>query len=148
MACIIALGIVVILMIRWYSARKVRRGQDPVPLTGWMLPPSYHQSQRQYNQPTRPSPEGAPVPPYQPEPGAHDAGYYDANGNFIFKHEQDDFPQAHVREERDANQTPINSEQPSATDFYPPPAGPPPGHQGDTQNYSPPPGPPPAAATR
>lgn len=142
MACLIAVGIIAILSIRWYSSRQVRRGEQPVPGTGWMVPPSYYQSQRQYNQPSHPA-DGPPVPPYQSEPGAHDAGYYDANGHFISKREEGEFPAAQVREE---NIESVPDVRANAADYYPP-SHPPPGHT-DEEHFSPPPGPPPQAAIR
>lgn len=137
MGCLIAAGIIMLLFIRWFSAKKVRHGEQPLPMTGWMVPPSYYQSQQQYNQPT--NNEGPPVPTYNQQPGEQDAGYYDSNGNFISKQEQSDMPAAHFRQ--DNNDTAAIPEG-DAAGYYRPPAGPPPGMN---DNYSPPPGPPPAA---
>lgn len=134
---LVAVAIIALLLIRWYSSKKVRHGEHPLPMTGWMVPPSYYQSQQQYNQPT--TNDGPPVPTYNQQPGAQDAGYYDSSGNFISKQENDDFPPAHMRPDNTGN---TDIPQGDAADYYRPPAGPP---LGTDTNYSPPPGPPPAA---
>lgn len=45
--------------------------------TAWLTPPSYHQSQTQYN-----SAEPNAVPPYSADAMPNDAGFYDQYGNF------------------------------------------------------------------
>lgn len=137
MGCLIALGIAMLVFVRWFSGQKVRHGQQPLPMTGWMVPPSYYQSQQQYNQPT--NGDGPALPLYNQQPGADDAGYYDSHGNFISKQETDNFPPAHMRP--DNTQTSTEAEG-DAAGYYRPPPGPPP-TTGD--NYAPPSGPPPAA---
>ncbi|AGO12361.1 AaceriAER006Wp [[Ashbya] aceris (nom. inval.)] len=50
--------------------------------TAWLAPPSYGQSQRQYNMPPV-DPAGVPVPEYTTHPNANiDLGYYDNEGKF------------------------------------------------------------------
>lgn len=49
-----------------------------------MTPPSYYQSQNQYNQPTRRESDmpNVYVPTYTERAGEYDMGYYDNEGNF------------------------------------------------------------------
>uniref|UniRef100_A0A060T8G6 ARAD1D11198p n=1 Tax=Blastobotrys adeninivorans TaxID=409370 RepID=A0A060T8G6_BLAAD len=76
---IIFLFFVILFSLCMRSRKRVQQGRTPITGTGWMVPPSYYQSQQQYGQ----EGSGAPVPPYHPQPGRMDAGYYDANGNFV-----------------------------------------------------------------
>jgi hypothetical protein len=75
---VIAVFIIAMLLMRTYSSRRVRQGKAPVAGTGWMVPPSYYQSEQQYRSQGPP-----PAPPYNPTPLTSDAGYYDRNGNFV-----------------------------------------------------------------
>lgn len=79
LAIIIALALIVAWGVRLFSINRVRHGRSPPTGTGWMVPPSYYQSQRQYGNPIN------AAPPYNPEMGDQDAGYYDASGNFVAK---------------------------------------------------------------
>ncbi|CAN6597572.1 hypothetical protein TRVA0_001S04478 [Trichomonascus vanleenenianus] len=77
----ILLGIIIFVFFLIFLAtckrtrKRVRSGQAPIYGTAWMVPPSYYQSQQQYQQ--------QPVPVYHAQPGVGDAGYYDQNGNFV-----------------------------------------------------------------
>ena len=64
---------------------KARQGLQPVYGTRWMTPPSYGQSQHQYDQPDHrrdPDLPSAYVPTYTATANEYDMGYYDANGVF------------------------------------------------------------------
>lgn len=64
------------------SRRRARQGRQPLYGTAWMVPPSYNQSQHEYNNQAYGGP--APAPPYGAGPGAnHQDGYYDTNGNWV-----------------------------------------------------------------
>lgn len=83
-----AIFIVVIIIcilgtIRVNKARS-RQGIQPIYGTRWMTPPSYFQSQGQYNQPTRRDPEmpNAYVPTYTERANDNDMGHYDPEGVF------------------------------------------------------------------
>lgn len=80
---IILILIVVIGTLRINKARS-RQGIEPMYGTRWMTPPSYYQSQDQYNQPTRRDPDmpNVYVPTYTETANDTDMGYYDAYGNF------------------------------------------------------------------
>ncbi|ANB15216.1 Rcr2p [Sugiyamaella lignohabitans] len=105
LAAIIVVFIILALLMRAYSSRRVRSGKAPVAGTGWMVPPSYYQSQQQYDN------QGPPAaPPYNPNLGHGDAGYYDNQGNFV------------------------EHNQPPAAEYAPPPGPPPPNH-GEQQGY-------------
>lgn len=69
--------------IRVNKARS-RRGVLPIYGTRWMTPPSYYQSQDQYNQPTNRDPEmpNAYVPTYTATANDNDMGFYDESGTF------------------------------------------------------------------
>ncbi|QLQ80360.1 hypothetical protein HG537_0D03610 [Torulaspora globosa] len=74
--CIIAVGL--------GTARINRRrrdlGQAPIRGTAWMTPPTYRQSQRQYNGPAEGSVDY--VPQYTATANDQDLGYYDEYGEF------------------------------------------------------------------
>ena len=69
----------------FFGTRRVnkfrgRKGQAPIRGTAWITPPSYFQSQQQYNQPVTGT--AAFVPPYTADVNPNDAGYYDREGVF------------------------------------------------------------------
>ena len=66
------------------NKRRARHGAAPIYGTRWMTPPSYLQSQNQYDQPTRQEPDMplAYVPKYTAEATEYDMGYYDKDGTF------------------------------------------------------------------
>lgn len=56
-----------------------KRGRNPIVGTSWLAPPpSYGQSQRQYNNPI----DENPVPQYSERLNENDAGYFDNEGKF------------------------------------------------------------------
>ncbi|CCF57068.1 hypothetical protein KAFR_0C00730 [Kazachstania africana CBS 2517] len=61
------------------NRKRYRLGQAPIRGTSWLTPPSYRQSQRQYN-------EGDNhidyVPEYTETANVHDLGYFDERGEF------------------------------------------------------------------
>lgn len=75
--CIIAVG----LGTARINRRRRTLGQAPIRGTAWMTPPSYRQSQRQYNGPQRGVVEDY-VPQYTETANEQDLGYYDAQGEF------------------------------------------------------------------
>ncbi|GMM36771.1 Rcr2 protein [Saccharomycopsis crataegensis] len=71
--------------IRRINKRRGNFGQQPIRGTAWMTPPSYFQSQRQYNQPvmnTSGPSDATYVPPYSENAQPTDAGYFDDQGMF------------------------------------------------------------------
>ncbi|SCU84411.1 LAMI_0C07382g1_1 [Lachancea mirantina] len=60
------------------NSRRSRAGQRLIPGTAWFTPPSYRQSERQYNRGTRQE----YVPPYSETANENDLGYYDNEGVF------------------------------------------------------------------
>lgn len=123
LAIFIVVALCAFLSLRIAAIRRVRQGRPAIVGTRWMVPPSYYQSQQQYG-----NVQNA-APPYTPNPGAFDAGFYDVDNHFIPKGADiEAFPQAHVR-------TP----QASYLEYYPPPPGPPPVF--GPQNYDEPPAP-------
>lgn len=66
------------------NKKRARHGVAPLYGTRWMTPPSYLQSQNQYDQPTRQEPDMplAYVPKYTAEATEYDMGYYDKDGKF------------------------------------------------------------------
>lgn len=113
---ILGVAILFFLFLQITSSRRVRRGQPAIPYTGWMVPPSYHQSQQQQY-------EDYALPTYKAQPGEGDAGYY-RNGEFV--------PYNHTNTQPAADYShygPPDGPPPSQADNnYQPPAGPPPGH--------------------
>lgn len=69
---------------RFLNKKRGTHGQVPIRGTAWMTPPSYFQSQRQYNQPINPNgpSEATYVPPYTKDTQPYDAGHYDNRGDF------------------------------------------------------------------
>lgn len=122
LAVIIGVFVISFLLIQRVSCRRARHGQSPIAGTAWMVPPSYYQSQQQYQQ----NEEDA-VPMYKQEAGLGDAGHFDANGNFVPY--TGDYSKAH---DADSHIQPPPSAyagaQPaeSPEDDYAPPPGPPP----------------------
>lgn len=128
------------------SRRRVRKGQQPIYGTGWMVPPSYYQSQQQYNH---------PAPPYNPNAGQADAGYYDQNGNFVsqYPQQQPQYPMyGGYGYQQPSNYRGDEHGNMPADTGYAPPSHPPPAHvneqaQGSNSyemgNYPPPSYPPP-----
>ncbi|KAM9910697.1 hypothetical protein OXX69_004231 [Metschnikowia pulcherrima] len=128
------------------NKNRSRQGIQPIYGTRWMTPPSYYQSQGQYNQPTRRDPDmpNAYVPTYTETANADDMGYYAADGTF---HPNPNakgpaFPEnAHQRTTSNADGQPIqNLNNTGATvadeedhDFTRP-SGPPPGSSGVTRD--------------
>lgn len=66
------------------NKKRTAQGIQPIYGTRWMTPPSYLQSQGQYNQPTRTEPgmPNAYVPTYTQTANDGDMGYYAADGTF------------------------------------------------------------------
>ncbi|GEQ67943.1 hypothetical protein JCM33374_g1609 [Metschnikowia sp. JCM 33374] len=66
------------------NKNRSRQGAQPIYGTRWMTPPSYFQSQGQYNQPTRRDPDmpNAYVPTYTATANADDMGYYAPDGTY------------------------------------------------------------------
>lgn len=133
------------------NKKRYRVGRQPIYGTRWMTPPSYVQSQHQYNQPRNQN--QTYVPPYTAEANEQDMGYYDANGVFhpnpnlkVSNPYQEDGsgsnlnhpPASHARTTSNAEGVPLQD-----LDDISRPAGPPPG---SSDNISPPPGPPPGAS--
>lgn len=83
-AIFIAVVIVVILGTFRANKRRTARGIQPIYGTRWMTPPSYFQSQHQYNQPQGRDSEmpSAYVPAYSARANEYDMGYYDQDGVF------------------------------------------------------------------
>ncbi|EGW32894.1 uncharacterized protein SPAPADRAFT_60238 [Spathaspora passalidarum NRRL Y-27907] len=67
------------------NKRRARQGAQPIYGTSWMTPPSYRQSQNQYQQPDHlrdPDLPGAYVPAYTATANEYDMGYYDNTGQY------------------------------------------------------------------
>ncbi|OBA19560.1 hypothetical protein METBIDRAFT_45884 [Metschnikowia bicuspidata var. bicuspidata NRRL YB-4993] len=66
------------------NKKRSRQGIQPIYGTRWMTPPSYFQSQDQYNQPARGDADipTAYVPTYTEQANANDMGYYAPDGTF------------------------------------------------------------------
>ncbi|AMD21285.1 HER006Wp [Eremothecium sinecaudum] len=74
--------LVILFCIFLINLRRRRRGQLPIIGTAWLAPPSYGQSQRQYNRPAD-DPTAIPVPEYTAQPNSNvDMGFYDNTGKF------------------------------------------------------------------
>ncbi|ANB13847.1 Rcr2p [Sugiyamaella lignohabitans] len=70
-----------IYLMRRNAANRLRGAMAPLSNRGWTwVPPTYHQSQRDYSNTTQAPPA---APPYNRSLGTEDAGYYDSYGNFI-----------------------------------------------------------------
>lgn len=83
-AIFVILIIIVVLGTLRINKSRTQHGQQPIYGTRWMTPPSYYQSQNQYNQPTRREADmpSAYVPTYTEQAGDYDMGFYDSNGVF------------------------------------------------------------------
>lgn len=97
------------------NRRRSKQGMQPIYGTRWMTPPSYIQSQTQYNQPgQRNDPEvpGSYVPTYTATANDNDMGFYDNNGEFHANPNAKSsvaFPdQAHHRQSSLADGAPVN----------------------------------------
>ncbi|CCK72191.1 resistance to Congo red protein KNAG_0J01090 [Huiozyma naganishii CBS 8797] len=94
--------------------RRSKVGQAPIRGTAWFTPPSYRQSQNQYN-------SGANqdyVPQYTAEVNEQDLGYYDERGDF-HRNDKADYPPlpqktSEVPNARDADGNPIVAEPATA----------------------------------
>lgn len=163
----IFIAIILLAMIGMIRVNKKRgsNGLQPIYGTRWMTPPSYIQSQSQYNQPRRRD-EGMPdsyVPTYSEQANDQDMGYYDNNGTFHanpnakmstpFQFNNDssvvDHPNpTHTRSSTNADGIPINElpthDEISEDDLgnISRPLGPPP-RSTTAETFAPPPGPPP-----
>lgn len=84
-AVFIVILIVVIFGTLRVNRKRSRSGLQPIYGTRWMTPPSYNQSQNQYNQPNQRRDPDMPqtyVPTYTAEAGEYDMGFYDERGEF------------------------------------------------------------------
>lgn len=79
-AILIVLIIIFILGTIRVNKGRARRGNQPIYGTRWMTPPSYLQSQGQYDHNS--AGQNAYVPTYTATANDNDLGYYDPNGNF------------------------------------------------------------------
>lgn len=65
------------------NKQRGQQGNQPIIGTAWFTPPSYYASNAQQGrtqQPMYEPPQQPYVPPYTPEAGEQDAGYYDQQG--------------------------------------------------------------------
>ena len=140
LAIIIFLALAVTWGVRVFSMNRVRHGRSPPTGTGWMVPPSYYQSQQQYGNPIN------SAPPYNPAMGDQDAGYYDQSGNFVAKppvayHSENPYD----NNEQETGTAPEHVSGPGQ--YYPPEAhSERPVNGVDGSQVGPPPGPPPGHA--
>ncbi|KAI5959980.1 hypothetical protein CANMA_004080 [Candida margitis] len=84
-AIFIVLIIIVVLGTIRVNKKRAQHGEQPIYGTRWLTPPSYIQSQNQYDQPdhTRdPDLPSAYVPTYTATANEFDMGYYDSSGTF------------------------------------------------------------------
>ncbi|KAG7663161.1 uncharacterized protein J8A68_003339 [[Candida] subhashii] len=84
-AIFVVMIIIVLLGTFRVNKRRMQRGSQPLPGTSWMTPPSYRQSQNQYDQPDHvrdPDLPSAYVPQYTETANEYDMGYYDPQGVF------------------------------------------------------------------
>ncbi|EMG50536.1 RCR1 Protein RCR1 [Candida maltosa Xu316] len=84
-AIFVVLVIIVLLGTLRVNKKRARHGLQPVYGTRWMTPPSYRQSQNQYQQPDHrrdPDLPSAYVPTYTATANDQDLGYYDTTGQF------------------------------------------------------------------
>lgn len=72
------------------NKRRRHLGQAPIRGTAWMTPPSYRQSQRQYN--GNPATTEDYVPQYTATANDQDLGYYDERGEFHLKSDGQPMP--------------------------------------------------------
>lgn len=77
LAFIIAAAAIIFLMICFVNVRRIKAGRRPL-VSRYLAPPSYVQSQQQYQN------DAPPLPTYTEAPNpVQDAGYYDNQGNFV-----------------------------------------------------------------
>ncbi|CAI5758043.1 unnamed protein product [Candida verbasci] len=84
-AIFVVLIIVVVLGTIRVNKKRSMQGMQPIYGTRWMTPPSYRQSQNQYQQPDHvrdPDLPSAYVPIYTATANEYDMGYYDQDGTF------------------------------------------------------------------
>ena len=83
-AVFIVLILIVVLGTIRVNKKRSQQGIQPIYGTRWMTPPSYVQSQTQYNQPNTRDPDMPTnyVPAYSAEATEYDMGYYDNSGKF------------------------------------------------------------------
>ncbi|CCE78690.1 Piso0_000718 [Millerozyma farinosa CBS 7064] len=152
-AIFIILIIIVIIGTLRVNKKRAKHGIDPLYGTRWMTPPSYIQSQSQYNRShggDSMSVHNNYVPTYTAEATENDMGYYDSNGKFHPNvHHRPSFgpqinpPESARTHDGQANQhiplNPIGSvgehnpqtaspALPTDEDYMSPPPGPPPPH--------------------
>lgn len=146
---IVLILIVVVGTLRINRARS-RQGIEPIYGTRWMTPPSYFQSQDQYNQPTRRDPDvpNVYVPAYTATANDTDMGFYDAQGNFHANPNSKGpaYPEAsHPRSTSNADGIPLDNYNHTGTGtltdehddmFYRRPSGPPPARTTQTTTNS------------
>ncbi|GMF03104.1 unnamed protein product [[Candida] boidinii] len=76
---VIALIVILFAMVCYTNIRRMRRGAAPIRGTTWITPPSYYQSQNQYQ-----SSPANQLPAYTANPNPNqDAGFYDKDGIFV-----------------------------------------------------------------
>lgn len=138
----IFLVLIIVLMIGTLkiNRNRARQGISPIYGTRWMTPPSYFQSQGQYNQPTSGEVDmpNVYVPTYTATANDNDMGYYDAQGNFHANPNSKgpELPEsAHRRTTTNSDGIPLNNvevggepDENSATSFQRP-SHPPPSHR-------------------
>lgn len=158
-AIFIVFVIIMILATLRVNRSRSRHGREPIYGTRWMTPPSYFQSQNQYNQPTQRDSEmpNGYVPEYTATANDNDFGYYDQQGNFHHNpnakepqvpeqiHHRttsntDGVPLADYNHTGDADLHTVHDDADMA---FRRPSVPPPATNGEEQTYQRPPGPPP-----
>lgn len=162
-AIFLALVIIVVVGTMRVNKKRALRGGQPIYGTRWMTPPSYFQSQSQYNQPSghrqNPDEPSTYVPTYTATANEYDMGYYDNQGNFHANPNAKSGqgpqvpPAAHHHTASFSNGQPLSSlnenthvvtdEHNTGDDLYRAPAGPPPAR---TEPFQSPEGPPPGVA--
>lgn len=83
-AIFVVLVLIVILGTIRVNKRRGMRGAPPIYGTRWITPPSYYQSEQQYNRHNHGDVDYLTnyVPAYTAEATENDMGYYDKDGNF------------------------------------------------------------------
>ncbi|KAG5357311.1 Protein RCR2 [Yarrowia sp. C11] len=133
LALIIGVFLISFLLVCTTNKRRLNRGQQPITGTSWIVPPTYHQSEQQY--------QSQAAPPYNPNANSDPtaAGYYDQSGNFVNTSQQGTYGN------NQGGYTSNDAYGPPPGDAYGPPPGPPPGHSNiEMDQYQPPSHPPPA----
>lgn len=134
LALIIGVFLISFLLVCTTNKRRLNRGQQPITGTSWIVPPTYHQSEQQY--------QSQAAPPYNPNANSDPtaAGYYDQSGNFVNTSHHGAGYSNHQ-----GGYTSNDAYGPPPGDAYGPPPGPPPGHSNiEMDQYQPPSHPPPA----